>query len=211
MLQEMCGAMGTLGLILQTSLKVLPKDEAEVTLIIECKPQKALDKMHQWAQTSLPISANFHDGEKLFIRLSGNQTSVNAASQTIGGETQNDSASFWNDLKEQQHHFFKSEKPLWRLSLSSSTPPLNLQGDTIYEWGGALRWLSSDEPVDKIRHAAEKANGHATLFRNQHLHTEALIEPFHELSKGLFSVHRNLKQAFDPENILNPGRMYANL
>lgn len=207
----MCGAMGTLGVILETSLKVLPKDEAEVTLTLECTTQQALDKMHQWAQTSLPITASFYDGKKLFIRLSGNETSVKSASQNIGGETQENSSIFWNELKEQQHRFFNSEKPLWRLSLSSNTPALHLQGETIYEWGGALRWLSSDEAVDKIRHAAETANGHATLFRNQHLHTESLIEPFHELNKGLLSVHRNLKQAFDPENILNPARMYANL
>ena len=202
----MCGAMGTLGVILEASIKVVPKAESEITLLQQCTAQQALDKMHQWALSSHPLSGSFYDGEKLYLRLSSNEAAVASASKAIGGERLEDDA-FWSQLKEQQLPFFNTDKPLWRLSIASNTTPLQLDGETLYEWGGALRWLASDEPVDKIRHAAEAAGGHATLLRN----TSSPAEPFHELSPGLFSIHRNLKQAFDPLNILNPGRMYANL
>lgn len=202
----MCGAMGTLGVMLEVSVKVTPKAEAESTLVQACNPQQALDKMHKLARSSLPLSGSFYDGENLYIRLSSNEAAVKSACNIIGGEQLKDN-NLWLQLKEQQHHFFNTEQAIWRLSVASNTAPFHLGGQTVYEWGGALRWLSSDEPVDKIRHVAEAAGGHATLMRN----TSSQAEPFHELSPGLFTVHRNLKQAFDPENILNPARMYANL
>jgi len=206
----MAGAMGTLGVILEASLKVVPKAEAEITLVQACTIDDALKKTHLWAQKALPLSASFYDGEKLFIRLSSNEASIKSARQLTGGDELQD-ASFWHRLKEHQLAFFKTDKPVWRLSLASASAPLHLNGETLYEWGGALRWLSSDEPVDKIRHAAETCGGHASLFYNAHAHSEPMIEPFHELNRGLLSVQRNLKQAFDPHNILNPARMYANL
>jgi len=202
----MCGAMGTLGVMLEASIKVIPKAETEITLVHTCSAQQALDKMHQWALSSLPLSGSCYDGKNLYIRLSSNEAAVTSASKIIGGERLEDK-TFWYQLKEQQLPFFNTDKPLWRLSISSNTAPLHLEGETLYEWGGALRWLSSDEPVEKIRHAAQDAGGHATLLYN----TNPQIEPFHELGPGLFSIHRNLKQAFDPLNILNPARMYANL
>ena len=203
----MCGALGTLGLILETSLKVVPKAEAELTLVQQCTTAQAIEKMNHWAQKSIPVSGSFFDGENLYIRLSSNQPSVTSASKTIGGETLNDDGLFWQQLKEHQLDFFDTNEPVWRLSLAPNTDELHLQGETLYEWGGALRWLVTDEPVDKIRHAAEVAGGHATIFHNAPSH----LEPFHELNKGLFSISKNLKDAFDPEYILNPCRMYANL
>lgn len=206
----MAGALGTLGVILEASIKTVPKAEAEITLVQACSVNDALDKVHLWAQKALPLSASFYDGENLYIRLSSNDASIKSTMKITGGDVlQND--AFWHQLKEQQHTFFKTDKPIWRLSIASASAPLHLNGETLYEWGGALRWISTDEPVDKIRHAAEACGGHATLFHNAHSHAESLIEPFHEPGKGLISVQRNLKQAFDPHNIFNPARMYANL
>jgi len=201
----MCGAMGTLGIILDVSLKVLPKPETEITLSQQCGIHQAMDNMHQWVKQSLPVSASCYINSQLFIRLSGNNSSVNSAQQKIGGDVVGNGQDFWQQIKDQSHNFFKSEKSIWRLSLASNTPPLeNLNGNTLYEWGGALRWLSSDDPAEKIREQLNNVGGHATLFKNNKLN----IAPFHQLNPGMLTIHKHLKQAFDPENILNPGCMY---
>lgn len=202
----MCGSIGTLGLLLDVSLKVIPKPEAESTVVLECDVQTAIDQMHHWTQQSLPLSASSYTDGKLYIRLASNEASIKAAHKTMRGELTDD-IEYWHLLKEQQHAFFDTELPLWRLSLASNAVPLHLQGDTLYDWGGALRWLRSDESADKVRHALEALGGHATLFKNN-IHR---IEPFHELSSGIHTMHHQLRQAFDPANILNPGRMYADI
>ncbi len=202
----MCGAMGTLGVILDISIKTLPKPETEITLNHQCDIDKALDKLHLWARQSLPVSGSCFLDNQLTIRISGNDSSVNAAKKTIGGEIVTNDNIFWHSIKNQRHDFFKQNKPLWRLSLASNTPPLtNLDGETLYEWGGALRWLATNESAEKISETLNQLGGHATLFKNNISETE----PFHSLSSGLLTIHKQLKIAFDPDNILNPGRMYS--
>jgi len=200
----MCGAMGGLGVILDVSLKVLPKPQTEITLCFQCDINQAIDYMHKWVKQSFPISASCFTQSKLFIRLSGNNSSVSAAQKKLGGETVNNSVAFWLSITEQSYDFFKTEKPIWRLSLASNAAPLKLSGDTLYEWGGSLRWLRSDETEEKIRSAISALGGHATLFKNNTINAA----PFHPLSTGMLQIHKNLKNAFDPENILNPHRMY---
>ena len=202
----MCGSLGTLGLLLDVSIKVVPKPEAECTVVLECNAQNAIEKMHQWKRQSLPLSASSYLDGNLYVRLASNEASIRSAHQTMGGEIFEDS-SYWQQINEQQHSFFDTELPIWRLSLASNSAPLHLEGDTLYDWGGALRWLRSDESADKVRHTVESLGGHAILFKNNVHH----IEPFHELSTGIHAMHRQLKRAFDPANILNPGRMYADI
>ena len=207
----MAGAMGTLGVLLEVSLKVLPTAEMESTQLFHCSATEALDKMHAWSQTPLPLSASsFHDSI-LRVRLSGASEAVKAAIDTVGGETTPDSGHYWHQLKEQQLAFFTTEKPLWRISLASDIESLGLsadydEDDCLYEWGGALRWLKSDVPAEVIQRAAAGVEGHASLFRH-----EGHSGRFQPLSPGLMRIHQNLKQAFDPENILNPGKLYSEL
>jgi glycolate oxidase FAD binding subunit len=210
----MAGAFGTLGVLLEVSLKVLPKAEEEKTQLLQCTSIEALDKIHTWSQTPLPISASsFHDS-MLRVRLSGATKAVDAAIETIGGETMMDAETYWLQLKEQQLDFFTgddgSTKPLWRISMASDIESLDLPADyandeCLYEWGGALRWLKSDAPAEVIQNAAAAADGHACLFHHQQGTTFQLLTP------GLLRIHKNLKQAFDPENILNPGKLYPEL
>jgi glycolate oxidase FAD binding subunit len=205
----MAGAQGTLGVLLDVSLKVLPKAEKETTQTIQCSPADALEKIHTWSQTPLPVSASsFHDS-MLHIRFSGAEKAVNAAINTVGGESRENGENYWYQLKEQQLDFFTEKKPLWRLSLASDIQSFATAADDknwLYEWGGALRWLKSDAPAEVIQNAAAEIDGHATLFR--HPDKQPLFQP---LSPGLLRIHKNLKQAFDPKNILNPGRLYPEL
>jgi glycolate oxidase FAD binding subunit len=203
----MCGALGTLGVLLEVSLKVLPQPEAETTLSLQVNGRQALARLHDWAQQPLPVSASCHDGSNLYVRLSGAQGAVSAARKLIGGDEAADGARFWHRLREQQSGFFATQLPLWRLSLASDTAPLPLDGKWLYEWGGALRWLVSAAAPAAIRAAAEAAGGHAVLFRGG----ERAGTVFHPLPDGLMAIHKRLKQAFDPGGIFNPGRMYPDL
>ena len=138
----MAGAMGTLGVLLEVSLKVLPKAEMESTQLFHCSAIKALNKMHAWSQTPMPVSASSYYDSKLRVRLSGATEAVKAAIETVGGETMADSGQYWLQLKEQQLDFFANDKPLWRISLASDIESLGLPADYdkdnyLYEWGGA--------------------------------------------------------------------------
>jgi glycolate oxidase FAD binding subunit len=204
----MAGAMGTLGVLLDISLKVLPRPEYEMTLVQTRDAQAALDKMHDWARQSYPISATCFYGERLMVRLCGAEGGVKAAAKQIGGDVMDNAAEFWQQIREQHKSFFADDKPLWRLSIASDSPPLEI-GKSLYEWNGALRWLKSTQSADVIRQAAQQAGGHATRFRgNTTSEADSVFQP---LPPGLFKVHQQLKQAFDPHGIFNPGRLYPGL
>ena len=207
----MTGSLGTLGLLLEISLKVLPLPAMELTLQIPLTEAEAIRRMNLWAGKPLPISATCFYGGQLMLRLSGAEPAVGAARAIIGGEEVSDAAGFWVSVREQQHPFFSMGKPLWRLSVKSTTPPLSLPGTQLIEWGGALRWLAADDEGEAVqiavRTAASSAGGHATLFR----HAGSSLAVFHPLAPGMMKITRRLKEKFDPAGILNPGRMYPEL
>lgn len=202
----MAGSLGTLGLILEVSLKVLPRPTDEITLVQQRDPDEAIRLMNEWAAKPLPISAACYDGAQLYLRLSGASRALISAHELIGGEKRADSGLFWLNLREHRHGFFSSDKPLWRLSLPPHTSHLNLSGKQFIDWGGAQRWLISDTEAQVIRKAVSKVGGHATLFRGG----DHGGEVFHPLQGALYTLHRNLKSSFDPDGIFNPGRMYEN-
>ncbi len=198
------GALGTLGVITEVSLKVLPKSQTEITLQFEAEQQFAINRMNELAAQPVPLSAAcWHDGF-VRLRLSGTEQGVNAARRKVGGELVSEGDSFWMELREQMLPFFSSNRPLWRLSVPPATPKLALDGDAIVDWGGAQRWVCSDEDAKKIRASVTDIGGHATCFRNH----ENSDDVFHPLPETIMQLHRNLKQSFDPKGILNSGRMY---
>jgi glycolate oxidase FAD binding subunit len=200
----MCGAMGTLGVLLGVTLKVLPRAAESVTLQHEMSAADALGTVNSWAGRPFPITATAFDGVVLHTRLEGTSTAVQAARRKLGGDLCHD-ADFWNKLREQRVGFFNTAKPLWRLSVAPTHPPLRLSGKTLYEWNGGLRWLYSDESPETLRAAAREAGGQATLFRGGDRDGDV----FEPLAEPLAEFHRRLKAAFDPAGILNPGRLYA--
>jgi len=200
------GALGTLGVILEVSLKVLPIPASEATLKLAAGPDEAIKLMNQWAGKPLPVTGTAYRAGSLTVRVSGAASAVSAAVRKIGGEAMDaeQAARFWSDVREQRAPFFAGDQALWRLSVKSTTPPMDLSGPQFMEWSGALRWLRSDADANVIREAAGRAGGHATLFRAGN----KAAEVFHPLSPALARIHRRLKTAFDPAGILNRGRLY---
>ena len=199
----MAGSLGTLGLLLEVSLKVLPRPPAELTLRREENAASAVEIMNAWAGKPLPISATCHFGNALYVRLSGAAPAVRAAQDTLGGEPVDDGA-FWQKVRDHRLEFFQSARPLWRLSLKSTGAPLPLPDEQLIEWNGGLRWVATDAEAAAMRAAAARAGGHATLFRA----ADKTAGAFHPLPATLMKLHRRLKETFDPHGVLNPGRMY---
>ncbi len=200
----MTGAMGTLGLMLDLSLKVMPKPHTEITLVQERSEADAIRLMNIWAAKSWPISAAAYDGLKLHVRLCGSAKGVEAARGRIGGDQLEEGHRFWNTLREHQHSFFDTNLPLWRLSVASQTPQLGVAGKIFIDWGGAQRWLVTDADAGEVRRVVAEAGGHATLFRGG----DRSSEVFHPQADAVMMLHRNLKRSFDTQGIFNPGRLY---
>jgi glycolate oxidase FAD binding subunit len=198
----MAGALGTLGVLLEVSLKVLPRPAVELTLALPMDAAEAIRRMNELAGRPLPLSAACHLGDTLYIRLSGSETAVKAARQRIGGEPVAQDEAFWLRVREHTHGFFAGDLgiPLWRLSVPPATPPLELPGKWMLDWGGAQRWLRSPAPAEEIFEAARAAGGYATCWRGGGGQNR-----FQPLPPALAALHRRLKAAFDPAGILNPG------
>ncbi len=205
----MAGSMGTLGVLLEVSLKVLPKPATEITLRIPMDEINAIEKMNQWAGKPLPISATCYVKGELFLRLSGAKSAVRAAQLKLGGEEWGGGEMFWHSVREQKHEFFQSDNPLWRLSVKSTEPLMHVLGEQMIEWNGGLRWLLNENGIGEgtIRDTVQNASGHATLFRSREARTGA----FHPLTSGMIKIHRLMKEKFDPAGIFNPGRFYPGI
>ena len=200
----MTGALGTLGVLTEISLKVLPRPSAELTLRQERSAAEAIELMNAWAGKPYPITATCHAGSELYVRLAGAEPAVRAAREKLGGEEVADGTAYWNALRDHRLPFFEA-RPLWRVSVKSTTPPLALDGLQMIEWAGSLRWLRGPIQPAAVRAAAAAAGGHATFFRGEAVAGDV----FHPLAPSLQKLHRRLKDTFDPQGILNRGRMYA--
>jgi len=206
----MTGALGTLGVLTEVSLKCVPLPKAEQTRVVECKVDDAIRMANEWGGKPWPISATCHHAGRLAIRFSGAANAVEAAATTIGGSVLADGAAFWESVREQTHPHFaaaiETDAPLWRLSVKATAPYLDLGGEQLIEWSGALRWLVAGQRANpaKIRAWAQAQGGHATLFRA----TDKSAGAFHPLPLALSLLHRRLKATFDPAGILNRGRLY---
>lgn len=205
----MAGSLGTLGVLLEVSLKVMPRPEMEATLAFALAQHEALACLAEWNRQPLPIAASsWHDG-RLRLRLAGTHAAVAAVVGRLGGE-RSDDESHWQALRDQRLPFFATET-LWRLSLPPTAPVLDLPGEWLIEWGGALRWLKTDAPPEAVRAAASAVGGHATLYRASDAMKQRAGGAFTPLPAPLMQLNRNLKAVFDPRGLFNPGRLYPGL
>ena len=216
----LAGSLGTLGLLAEVTLKVLPKPVAEQTLVFAMNEAEAIARLNEWGGQPLPISASFWYDGQLWLRLSGARAAVAAACSKLGGKALAldttagaavNAQKHWISVREQTHPAFAGDI-LWRLALPSNAKPPGLDGLRAIEWGGALRWYAGEasEIRDAVRGAAARAGGHAVLYRAPES-LRCLEGAFAPLSPALLALHRRIKKSFDPKGILNPGRLYAEL
>jgi len=210
----MTGALGTLGVITEASLRCTPMPKAETTRVFQCSADEAIRMTNEWGGKPLPLTATCYHAGRLAVRLSGTAPGVETAVARVGGMPLpgNDrGGAFWRSVREQTQPFFLAAAnpgaTLWRLSVKPTAPYTDLDGEQLIEWGGALRWLQGNERTNatRVREWASGHGGHATLYR------AADKDPgvFHPLGATLQNLHRRLKAAFDPAGVLNPGRLYA--
>lgn len=206
----MTGALGTLGVLTEVSLKSLPRPRGESTRVIDCGGADALRLVNEWGGKPLPVSATCYVGGRLWVRMSGAPTAISAAAPDIGG-TEVDGAAFWASIRDQTHELFaaatRGDAALWRLSVRSTAPWLDVPGDQVVEWGGALRWVlvTDSAAASMLRAWAAEHGGHATLYRG----ADKSAGVFQPLPPPMVALHRRLKDVFDPQRVLNRGRLFA--
>jgi len=197
------GSLGTLGIILDVSLKVLPAPEVEITRAIAVSCQEFQSRL-QSMQRNMPLSAAAYQDGFLRVRLSGSETAVSAAEQKIGGEDTDN--VYWGELNKLE--CFAGVKNLWRVSVAPASK-LFLEDAAVIGWGGGIRWLADPEYDPRKVLAGE--DGHATLVKYDKQNLSSETEIFQPLPDLLLGIHQKLKQQFDPAEIFNPGRMYRSI
>ena len=214
----LAGSLGTLGLIAEVSLKVLPVAPGEATLKFQMDQATALERLNAWGGRPLPLNASCWVEEggvpALYLRLRGAVAAVEAACKALGGQRQGDAAAqaHWASCRDQRLPWFaqRGARDLWRLSVPQTAPVLDLPDAPLIEWHGGQRWLRA-EPAqgERIRAAAAAASGSATLFIAGTPRPIGAGGRFDALKPPLDRLHASLKREFDPAGIFNPGRMAA--
>lgn len=203
------GSMGTLGLVTEVSLKVLPRPMATQTICFEYDAKTALSQMNGWMGKPLPLAGTLWQDGMLYVRLSGARAAVEAATKILSGRLVDEAQAtqLWADLREQQLPFF-SERPenqtLWRIAIADTTPFFDLGGEQIIEWGGGLRWVRTQTNAQTVRDLTARHGGNATVFRGH----QAGVPVFTPASAAHLAIQKRLKEAFDPAHVFNIGRIY---
>lgn len=222
----MAGSLGTLGLITDVSLKVLPFAPAEATLRFVLDEPTAIRQLNQWAGEPLPLNASswvVDAGQPtLYLRLRGAVAAVDAACQRllrdVPGERVDSPAvqADWSAARELTLPWFSDGhargQDLWRLSVAPTAAPLGV-GDTLIDWLGGQRWVWADAgdttAAQRFRSAAASAGGHATLFRAAAPARPGAVPRFTPLQPPLDRIHRELQRQFDPSGVFNTARLTA--
>ncbi|MFK7731772.1 MAG: glycolate oxidase subunit GlcE [Pseudomonadales bacterium] len=199
------GAFGTLGIITEISMKVLPKPKTTLTLVQELDAPAAIQRMNELSgRSQLLAGACWIDG-LLYLRLMGSDSVVTATAKEWGGDVLDDEMVFWHSIKEQEHSFFSGAESLWRFSIKPNATHWRQDARWLIDWGGAQRWLRGDFDFATLETEASNAKGQVGLFRGSQRKDEVFATP----SPGVKLLHQRLKKAFDPQGIFNPGRLYS--
>ena len=209
----MVRSQGTLGVILEASIRLLPKPKNEITVSLEGSQSFALDYFQTSRTQQLPITASAWFNDQAFLRLSGSDKSLTQQLKKLSKDMKakpiEHPSNFWADIRDHKHHFFgRTDKPLWRLSLPPAAEEIvQINDNQLIEWGGAQRWVNTNTPANIIHSSANSRNGYATLFQGNIPETSC----FPKLDENLMKLHKQLKNNMDPHGIFNPGRMYSGL
>ncbi len=194
-----CGAMGSLGLITDVSIKVLPEFKAGHTLTFDMTIEAALEAMLKWANLSLPITGMSHFKGLLYVRLQGGAGGVASASTFLGGEKLASKAAeiFWQAIREGSFLQPRHDQTLWRWSGASDTLANTVPNTSLINWAGAERWVLTEALDTPLEGLVQYQGG------------DRLAEVYGAISAPQQALQQRIKHAFDPHGILNAGRLYA--
>ena len=222
----MASSWGTLAVMTELTLKVLPAPRTELTLMFfgldDARANEAMTAalgssaevsgachLPAWAAARRPLKAEM---STTALRLEGFEASVQARAETLvlllkrfGRLQQLDadySRDFWRHVRDVDA-FAGDPRPLWRISVPPAAGwklPAQVVGDVIYDWAGGLAWLLAESGPEQVRQAAHSLGGHAALYRGD----GAAFAP---LDGPLGALTARVKAAFDPLGVLNPGRL----
>jgi glycolate oxidase FAD binding subunit len=211
--------MGTLGLLLEVSIKVLPRTAASATVKTQMEQSEAIKLMNLLASQPWPLNASAWVDGVLYLRLSGAKAAVQSAissfAKTHHMQTMDDGEAnnFWLSLREQTHPWFQgaSEQSLWRVALPSTTDVLKASNQTLIEWHGGQRWVKGYETpseIKELKSLAQSLGGHAKVFRSKNK-SEAMLSSLkdHPLTAPLAMVEERLRKTFDPQGVFATGRL----
>ena len=198
----LAGSLGTLGVIVQVSLRVLPRPRVQRSLIWRLAPSEASPRMTELASAPWPITAMCYDGELLRLRVAGSEEAVSHACAELAPDVESDDLDYWRDLRDLRLPFFVDDvRPLWRMSVPPVAPDPAGVGPLLHDWGGAQRWLHGALDDTRIRDHAAALGGHASCFA-------AGDAPFAAPAAALRELMQRVKRGLDPQGIFNPGRLY---
>lgn len=199
------GAMGSLGVLTDISLKVLPRPSTTVTLSREMELHEAILFMNARAAEPKPLSAACWLDGRLYLRLSGARSAVDATASQWQIPVWPEGDQFWQQLRDQQLDFFAGDQPLWRFSVNSTAENPALDGPWLIDWAGSQRWYRGPGELVAMEALAEKAGGQVSLFRGG----DRSAEVMHHQPVVLQTIQQRLKHSFDPDALFNPGRLYS--
>jgi glycolate oxidase FAD binding subunit len=221
LMKLMAGSWGTLAVLTEVTIKVLPAPRAETTLLLfGLADAAACQAMCQAMNGPFEVSGAAHlppfaanaELSVTALRLEGFEGSVSVRADRLAqalrrfGIVQrldaDHSREFWEQVREVDA-FAGDPRPLWRLSVPASSgwrAAAELSGDVLYDWAGGLVWLLTDAETPAVRAVAERLGGHAMRLRGPG-------PAFPPLSGALAALTARVKAAFDPLEILNPGRL----
>ncbi|MGN1056423.1 MAG: glycolate oxidase subunit GlcE [Comamonas sp.] len=214
----MAGSWGTLGVLTEVSLKVLPIPPAQTTLRFdECDQAQALQLLNKWGAQPLPLNASCWLEDQgvgmLYVRLRGAVAAVEAACRSMGGQRLDDAATVhnWVLCREQQLPWFTTsgeQLDLWRLSLPQTAPALALPegvSSPLIEWHGGLRWVHAPRHAqEQLQALAGQVGGNAMLWKSGGELVLSHANRFSPLAPVTQRLHQQLRDAFDPAGIFNP-------
>ena len=249
----MTGSYGTLAVMTEATLKVLPSPENTRTVLVRWAKDGDADQLNNQAMTEALVSTNevssaahlpakiaarsavaylnSAGGAVTALRIEGPAPSTAyrcaALKELLSkfGDVEElhtkNSKMLWKEIADVSYLAANQERAVWRISV----PPTegahvvqrileSAEADVMYDWAGGLVWLQIDEvdqaSKDLIRGSVVQAGGHATLVRaSKQLRQSDIV--FQPLDPYMSGITKRVKNGFDPESILNPGRMYKGI
>ncbi|MEL6168309.1 MAG: FAD-binding protein [Pseudomonadota bacterium] len=221
----MAGSHGTLGVLSEVALKVLPKPASQALLIFsDLGVSDAVDLMSAALATPYEVTAAAHapvgpDGSPVtYLRVEGSDASVTYRTSELAGQL-----GGWGTPEVVRDHaeavevmewvrdagpFQGTSGDLWKISVKPTDAPgvveaLGAEG-VLLDWGGGRIWAEVAPGTDLRARFASK--GHTTLVRAE-LATHARLGTFQPEAAPVAAISDGLRAKFDPKGILNPGLM----